>query len=186
MREYQQEYLDEVRPEITYANTLSSHQLIDILKLVVQYALLLFGWLYVVSLYGPFGKIVLVPSVTAMSFLGAFTAWYLPEEKENTASETKNAIYGYIMFLLLYRGVIQLAAPISSAEMSVALNITMPAVSGMAAVGLFQNILILVAFLTPIGFLIFLAGKYKIYMGGKTKHDAFQRLKGIRENKKRY
>ena len=88
--------------------------------------------------------------------------------------------------LFLYRIVIQLVAPISSEQMGAALNITIPAVSGMAASGMLQNILLIVSVMTPIGFLIWCAQKYKNYYGKYTKQEAFKRIKGTRENPRRF
>ena len=86
----------------------------------------------------------------------------------------------------MYRIVIQLVAPISSEQMGAALNITIPAVSGMAASGLLQNILLIVSVMTPIGFLIWCAQKFKNYHARETKQDAFRRIKGIKKNTPRF
>jgi hypothetical protein len=174
------------RPDIVYSNTMSSQQLISTIKIVLFYAFELVFWLIVSKMYAYFGNKWIVPSVSAMWIMGAITTFYIKEEKEATIKQTKWTVLGFLAFLFLYRGVIQLIAPISSEQMSAALNITIPAASGMAAAGMLQNILLIVSVMTPIGYLIWCAQKFKTYHGRATKQEAFQKIKGIRENQRRF
>lgn len=182
MHDNYSDYENEIRSDLTYTNTLSSQQVISTIKIVLLYAGILILWLVVAKLYMNFGSQWIVPAVSTMWLMGAVTTYYIKEEREGTIKETKFSILGFLLFLFLYRGVIQLIAPISSEQMGAALNITVPAASGMAAAGFLQNILIIVSILTPIGFLTWCAQKFKVYHGRATKQEAFQRIKGIRNN----
>lgn len=175
-----------VRPDIVYTHTMSSHQLISSIKKILFYVVELVFWMVVSRLYLNFGTKWIVPSVSAMWIMGAVTTYFIKEEREGTIRETKWTILGFLAFLFMYRIVIQLVAPISSEQMGAALNITIPSVSGMAASGLLQNILLIVSVMTPIGFLIWCAQKFKNYHARATKQDAFERTKGIRKNTPRF
>lgn len=175
-----------LKPDIVYANTMSSHQLISNIKTVLFYAFILVFWLVDAKLYLNFGSKWIVPAVSTMWIMGAVTTHFIKEEKEATVKETKWTILGFLAFLFLYRGVIQLIAPISSEQMSASLNITMPAASGMAAAGMLQNILMIVSVMVPIGFLIWCGQKFRTYHGRQTKQEAFQKIKGIRKNASRF
>lgn len=173
------------RDDLTFTEDFSSVQLKSSLKIISMYVFVLVLWLVVARLYVNFGSVWIIPSVSAMWVMGAVTTFLVREQQEETIKQTKWGILGYLGFLFMYRIVIQLVSPISSEQMGVALNITVPAASGMAAAGLLQNILLIVSVMTPIGFMIWCAQKFKIYLGGSTKQEAFNRIKGIRENKKR-
>lgn len=181
------DYKDEtLKPELIYSRTMSKHQLMTNIKCISIYVFTLVFWIIVSRLYLNFGNKWIIPSVSAMWIMGAVTTFFIKEERENTAKDTKWAILGYLGFLFLYRIVIQLVAPISSEQMGAALNITMPAASGMAAAGMLQNILIIVSVMTPVGFLIWCAQKFKTYHGRRTKDEAFRAIKGFRQNQRRF
>ncbi len=175
-----------LKPDLVYTHTISTHQVISNIKIILFYVFEMIFWMVVSKLYLNFGRKWITPAVSAMWIMGAVTAYFIKEERESTIRETKWSILGFLGFLFLYRAVIQLIAPISSEQMGAALNITIPAVSGMAASGLLQNILLIVSVMTPIGFLIWCAQKFKIYHGRATKHEAFQKIKGIRDNPHRF
>ena len=178
------EYRDDsaIRPDLVYTNTMSTHQLISNIKTILFYVFELIVWMVVSRMYLNFGSKWIVPSVSAMWVMGAVTTFYIKEEREGTIRETKWTILGYLAFLFLYRIVIQLVAQVSSEQMGAALNITIPSVSGMAASGLLQNILLIVSVMTPIGFLIWCAQKFNTYQARATKQGAFKRIKGTRQN----
>lgn len=175
-----------LKPDIIYTNTMSTEQLMVNIKCIFFYVFELIVWIVISRLYLNFGNKWIIPSVSAMWIMGAVTTLIVKEERESTISETKWAILGYLGFLFLYRIVIQLVSPISSEQMGAALNITVPAASGLAVIGMLQNILLIVSVMTPIGFLIWCAQKFKIYSGRMTKQEAFQRHKGFRENQRRF
>jgi len=177
---------DDIKPNLVYSNTISSRQIIEIVKIVLFYAFELVFWLVVAKLYMNFGTKWITPAVSAMWIMGAITTYFIREERESTIKETKWTILGFLAFLLLYKVVIGLIAPISSEQMGAALNITIPAASGMAAAGFLQNILWIVSVMTPIGFLVWCAQKFRVYHGRATKQEAFQRIKGIRKNISRF
>lgn len=176
----------DVRPDVKYSNEYHSQQVFAYVKTILFYVFVFAFWLFVARMYRNFGELWLIPSVSVMWIAGAITAWRVPDDREATISQTKWGILGFISFLLLYRGVIQIISPISSEQMSASLNITIPAASGLAAAGLLQNILMIVSVLTPLGFVIWCAQKFRTYHGRQTRAEAFQRIKGIRENKRRF
>lgn len=176
----------DLRPDVVYSHTYSSQQMIAYLKIILFYVFILAFWLFVAKMYRNFGTLWIIPSVSVMWFAGAITAWRVPDDRDATISQTKWTILGFVAFLLLYRGVIQIISPISSEQMSASLNINIPAASGLAAAGLLQNILMIVSVLTPLGFIIWCAQKFKTYHGRQTKSDAFKRIKGIRQNDRRF
>jgi hypothetical protein len=165
---------------------MNSRQLVSNIKLVLFYIFELIFWLVVARLYLNFGAKWIIPAVSAMWIMGAVTTFAVKEEREGTIKQTKFAVLGFLGFLFLYRMVIQLMAPISSEQMGAALNITVPAASGMAITGLLQNILLIVSVMTPIGFLIWCAQKFKTYHGRATKSEAFEKIKSRRDNPHRF
>lgn len=175
----------ELRNDLVYSHNLTNLKLISGTKKLFFYAAILIFWLIVSKLYLNFGAKWIVPSISAMWIMGAVTTALVKEQREHTIKETKMAILALLAFLFMYRGVIQLIAPISSEQMGAALNINVPAASGMAILGVLQNILLIVSVMTPIGFLVWCAQKFKIYIGGSTKQEAFRRIKGMRDNNKR-
>lgn len=177
--------IENIRSSPVYANVFSKQQAIATAKIVLLYIVELIVWLIVAKLYMNFGTMWIVPAVSSMWLMGAFTAWFISEEREGTIKETKWAIFGFLGFLFLYRIAIGLIASISSEQMGAALNITVPAASGMAAAGFLQNILVIISVMTPIGFLVWCAQKFKTYHGRETKQSAFDRIKGIRKNIRR-
>lgn len=183
---YQQDYDGNVKPNIVYSNIYSKQQIVSTVKIVLFYAFELVLWLIVAKLYLNFGTKWITPAVSAMWVMGAVTTYFIKEEREAMIKETKWTILGFLGFLFLYRGVIGLVSSITSEQMGAALNITMPAASGMAAAGFLQNILWIVSVMTPIGFLVWCGQKFRVYHGRATKQEAFQRIKGTRQNIKRF
>lgn len=183
---YENEYSNDIKPNLVYSNVFSMHQLVSTIKIVLFYAFELVLWLVVAKLYLNFGTKWITPAVSAMWLMGAVTTYLIREEREGTIKETKWAILGFLAFLLLYRIVINLIASISSEQMGAALNITIPAASGMAAAGFLQNILWIVSVMTPIGFLVWCAQKFRVYHGRATKQEAFQKIKGVRRDIRRF
>lgn len=180
------EYRGNEKPVLVYSSTISTYQAISIAKIMLFYAFELIFWLVVSKIYLNFGAKWITPAVSAMWIMGALTAYFIPEERENTIKETKWAILGFLAFLFLYKCVIGIIASISSEHMGAALNITIPAASGMAAAGFLQNILWIVSVLTPIGFLVWCGQKFRVYHGRSTKQEAFRRIKGTFQNIKRF
>lgn len=186
MQYYDYEDENGIRPDLIYTHTMSRKQIVSSVRKVLFYVFELVFWMVVSKMYANFGSKWIVPAVSAMWIMGAITTFFIREEKEGTVKETKWAVLGFLAFLFLYRLVIQLVAPISSEQMGEALNITIPTVSGMAASGLLQNILLIVSIMTPIGFLIWCAQKFKVYQGRATKQGAFDRIKDIRKRPTRF
>ena len=178
--------MSESRSEVTYGYKINAYQWRDTLKVVSMYIFILAAWLGISAMYQNFGSRFIIPAVSAMWFMGAVTTFMIPEDRESTVDKTKWTILGYLGFLFMYRGVIQLIAPISAEQMGAALNITVPAVSGTAVVGLLQNILLMVSVMTPIGFLVYCGQKFVVLRGKMTKRQAFETIKGVRPNQRRF
>lgn len=166
--------------EMVYTGILKKHQLKTIFKVMLFYLIELIFWLIVAKLYRGFGSQWIIPSVSAMWIVGAGTVYFIKEERDATIKQTKWTIFGYLAFLFMYRIVIQIVSPISSEQMGAALNISVPAASGMAVAGTLQNILLIASVMVPLGFLIWCAQKFRTYQGGMTKSDAFRKFKDIR------
>lgn len=171
---------------VTYTNTMSNELLKKHIIKIIVYGLELLLWIIVSRLYSNFGIKWIVPSVSAMWVMGAITAFFVKEEQENTVKTTKNAVAGYLLFLLLYRFIIQRVSGISSEEIALSLGINVTQAAGMAISSWLQNILLLTSVMTPAGYLIWCAQKFKTFSGRERKSDAFDRIKDIRKEDRKY
>lgn len=157
----------------------------DILKMLV-YCLEIVLWVAVVKLYANFGVKIVVPAVSAMWVMGAVTAFFVKDDQENTVKGTKTSIAGYLLFLLMYRFVIQKVGGLTSQEIAVSLGINVTAAAGMAVSAWLQNILLISVVSIPIGYLVWCAQKFKTFHGRERKTDAFDRIKDIRREHPKY
>ena len=178
-------FKDNSKPSLKYANKASSELLKANIKIILMYAIIFVFWIIVVKLYANFGIKWIVPSVSAMWIVGAITTHFVPDDRENTVKSTRNSVAGYLLFLFMYRFVIQYIGGISSAEIAVSLGINITATAGMAISSWLQNILLITSVMTPVGYLIWCAQKFKTFHGRETKSGAFDRLKDIREETNR-
>jgi hypothetical protein len=183
--QYDNENMD-VTPKLVYTGTINATQIWAYVKIIAFYILELVAWILIARAYAAFGTKLITPMVSAMYIVGAFTTWYIKEDRESTIKSTKWMVAGYLGALLVYRIVIKLAAPVTSDQMSVALNIPIPGASGLAAAGFFQNILWILAIMFPVGFVFMCGKKFVLFHGKQTKEEAFRRAKGLRKNRKRF
>ena len=170
--------------DITYKHYKGKDEYIHILKILLAYAGIISLWILTVYIYKAFGEKWLLPAISVMWIMGAITSYKIPEERGATIKETKYAILGYCLLLLLYRWVLQKISPITSSELGSSLNISIPSASGVSASGLLQNLLIWVSLMVPIGYLIWCGKKFKVFRGRKTKEEELESLKGY-SNKRR-
>lgn len=171
--------------EFTYNTLFDSHRLIAQLKVVLFYVGILVLWLVVARLYQNFGTKWIIPSVSAMWVLAALTCCFLKGERDSILKETKWIILGFLCFLLLYRSVIKLVSSISADQMAAALNLTIPAVGGMAVTGFLQSALLFISVMTPVGYLIYCGQKFVFYVRGQTKSEAYREVKDLRQQNQR-
>lgn len=171
---------DNTKPRLVYANKKSTELLLKSTKIILLYAIIFVLWIVVARLYANFGTKWIVPSVSAMWIIGAITTYAVPDDRENTVKSTRNAVAGYLLFLFLYRFVIQYISGFSSQELAVSLGINITATAGMAIGAWLQNILLITSVMTPVGYLIWCAQKFKTFHGRETKSGAFNRIKDIR------
>lgn len=165
---------------IVYENNLRSLHLKSVVKTALFYICEIIAWLVVAKLYGNFGVKVMTPLISLMWLAGAITTFFIKEERAETIKQTKWFIYGYIGLLFLYRLLVQYIASISIADMTASLNISMATVSGAAASGFLQNMLMILSVFTPLAFITWCAKKFVTYHGKMTKQDAFAKIKDIR------
>lgn len=171
---------------VVYSNTMSNELLKKHIITLLIYGLELILWVIVVKMYANFGTKWIVPSTSAMWVAGAITAFFVKEEQENTVKTTKTTIAGYLLFLLMYRFIIQTVGGISSEEIAVSLGINITQAAGMALSSWLQNILLITSVMTPAGYLIWCAQKFKVFHGRERKSDAFDRIKDIRREDTKY
>lgn len=171
--------------DLKYTGVLTSDEMIYIGKLFFSYLLTIVLWVYTVYVYKAWGTTWILPSVSAMWVMGAVTAKIIAEDREGTIKQTKNAIIGYTLMLIMYRIVIQLVVPVTSSQMGASLNISTTSASGMAAAGMLQNMLIWISIMIPVGFLGWCGQKFKVFRGRNTKQQEFSKLKGFNEDRRR-
>ena len=171
---------------VTYSKTMSDELLKKNIIKILLYGLEIILWITVVKLYANFGVKWIVPSVSAMWVCGAITAFFVKEEQENTVKSTKLSIAGYLLFLLLYRLIIGKISGISAEEFALSLGINVTQAAGIAIGSWLQNILLITSVMTPAGYLIWCAQKFKVFLGRERKSDAFDRIKDIRKEDRRY
>lgn len=171
---------------VSYSKTMSDELLKKNIIKILLYGLEIILWIVVVKMYANFGVKWVVPSVSAMWVGGAVTAFFVKEEQENTVKSTKTAIAGYLLFLFLYRFIIEKVSGISAEEFAVSLGINITQAAGIAISSWLQNILLITSVMTPAGYLIWCAQKFKTFHGRERKSDAFDRIKDIRKDDRRY
>lgn len=171
--------------KVIYSDTKSKEEIWDIAKIIITYIATVVLWLYVVYIYKGFGSKWILPSVSVMWCMGAFTSFMIKEKRESTAKETKYTILGFCLLILLYRFVLQQIAPISSTQLGASLNISIPSSSGIAATGLLQQLLVWISIMTPIGFLVLCANKFRTYSSRKSKNEETLNLKGIKSDRRK-
>lgn len=170
------------KTKLVYSSKVSKELFKANLKIILLYAIIFIFWIVVVKMYANFGVKWVVPSISAMWIVGAVTTYFVPDDRENTVKSTRNAVAGYLLFLFLYRFVIQYIGNISSAELAVSLGINITATAGMAISSWLQNILLITSVMTPVGYLVWCAQKFKTFNGRETKAGAFDRIKDIRRD----
>ncbi|MFE8700968.1 hypothetical protein ACFYKX_10100 [Cytobacillus sp. FJAT-54145] len=149
-------------------------------KILLTYVALIVLWLWLVHMYAAFGQGWIKFAVGIMWIAGAVAVWGVPEDREQTIKETKWAVAGYLLFLLIYRVVIVKFSQFSPDEVGVALGVNVPVSSATSALGFIQNMLMIISILTPVGFCIWVAQKFKVHQGGKKKDEAFVKYKNLR------
>ncbi|MBL4952132.1 hypothetical protein JK635_07895 [Neobacillus sp. YIM B02564] len=152
------------------------------LKNLFIYIALIGLWVWTVNMYAVFGTGWIKFAVALMWVAGAIAVWGIPEEREQTIKETKWAVFGYVLFLVLYRLVIVKFSQFSPDQVGVSLGVNVPVASATSALGFAQNILMIVSILTPVGFCLWVGQKFKVNQGRKKKDEAFSKYKGIRRN----
>lgn len=162
-----------------YSNIRTKDEYLFLIKTLLQYVGIVALWLFTVYTYKAFGSTWLLPAISLMWIMGAITGYRIAEEREETIKETKFAVLGYCLLLLLYRWALQKIITVTSSQLGASLNISIPSASGMAAAGLLQNLLIWLSLMIPIGFLIWCGRKFKVFRGRKTKEEELQSLKGF-------
>lgn len=171
--------------DLKYTGTLSRDEVLYIAKLFSSYIFTIILWIYTIYVYKAWGTTWILPSVSAMWVMGAVTSKIIAEEREGTIRQTKYAIIGYTLMLIMYRIVIQLVVPVTSSQMGASLNISTTSASGMAAAGMLQNMLIWISIMVPVGFLGWCAQKFKVFKGRNTKSQELNKLKGFVEDRRR-
>lgn len=170
---------------IIYSDIKTKDEIWYITKTLLTYLGAVVLWLYVVHVYKGFGTKWILPAVSAMWCMGAITSTVIKEKRESTAKETKYAILGFCLLILLYRLVLQQIAPISSSQLGASLDITIPSSTGIAATGLLQQMLVWISIMTPVGFLIFCAQKFRVYFSRNSKNEETASLKGFVDNRRK-
>lgn len=168
----------ESKVDVKYSKVRTKEELFDIGKSFLTYVGIVVVWMFTVNIYRAWGRVWLLPAISTMWIMGAITSFKIAEERDETIKQTKYAILGYCLFLILYRWTIQKIVPVTSSQMGASLNISVPSASGMAASGLMQNLVIWLSLTIPIGFLGWCGQKFKVFKGRSTKEDEFNKLKG--------
>jgi len=165
---------------LTYGKSARPENWIANLKIIGFYVAVVIFWLLIASVYRGFGRGWLIPAVSIMWLSGAVTSYVAQNDQENTLRETRWVILGFLSFLLIYRSILPLIVPLTSAQMSAALDLNIPAVSGTAIAGTLQTILLLTSVLTPVGYLIWCGQKIRQYHGRRTRQNMFEQIKGTK------
>lgn len=171
--------MEDNKKDAVYTRTRSKDEIFYILKVILSFVGIVAVWLVTVKSYKTFGEMWLLPAVSIMWVMGAITSYVIAEDRESTIKETKFAILGYCLLLLVYRWVLQKVAPLTASQLGTALNISYSKTSGVAATGLLQNLLVWISLMIPIGYLIWCAQKFKVFKGRKTKEEELNKLKGF-------
>lgn len=175
-------FKDNTKSGLVYSSRVSKELFKANLKIILLYSIIFIFWIVVVKMYANFGVKWVVPAVSAMWIMGAVTTHFVPDDRENTVKSTRNAIAGFLLFLFMYRFVIRYIGNISAAELAISLGINITATAGMAISAWLQNILLITSVMTPVGFLVWCAQKFKTFNGRETKSGAFNRIKDIRKD----
>lgn len=176
--------MEDKNGNLTYSNTRTKEEYFEILKLLTSYFITIGIWLFTIYIYKNFGRTWLLAGTSAMWIMGAITSFFIAGERDNTVKQTKLAILGYCLLLLLYRWVLQKISGINASSLSASLNISMSSTAGMAASGLLQNILIMISVMTPIGYLIWCGQKFKVFRITKTRKDELESLKNYKKGRR--
>lgn len=170
--------------DLIYSNARAKEEYLHVAKIFSSYIGLIMLWLFTVSTYKSFGEKWLLPAISLMWVMGAITSYVIAEDRDFTIKETKFAILGYCLFLLLYKWVLQHIVSVTSSQLGASLNIGTTSASGIAASSMLQNLLIWLSLMIPIGFVIWCAKKFKVFRGRKTKSEELKKLKGFNENRR--
>lgn len=168
----------ETRRRIAFSSELMDEQIKDSLKIIIGYILLVILWLATAGAYLRFGKVWIELAGGVMLVGGALTAWKVPIDREAIIKETKWATFSYLGVLFLYKHVINIISTVSPSQMGAIFDMNLPDAAAYATIGWLYNISIFVSVMTPIGFIIFLVQKHKVFHGGKSKAETFAEKKG--------
>lgn len=169
--------------DLIYTNKLTKNEILYTLKVLFSYIGIITVWFAAAHIYMNFGKWIYI-AVSGMWIAGAIGVFKIPEEREHTIKETKFAIIAYVLFLLLYRFVIQQVSGYSSGQMSASFGINISTVDGTTISRTLQGILVMVSVLTPIGFVLWIGQKFKTFRGRNTKHEELNELKGFKKDRR--
>lgn len=152
------------------------------MKVFASYIALFLLASWTVSLFAIFGRGWIQFAVSLMWIIGGIGVWKMPETRDTTLKETKWAVLGYLVFLLAYRFVIAKFSQFSPDAVGASLGVNMPVSSASAALGFFQNILMIISVGVPIGYMIWMGQKFKIHHGKLAKDKAFEKYKGLKRS----
>lgn len=168
---------------LVYSDAYKKGRMIVAFRVIATYALIYAVFVYVSKIYLNFGKRWIAWIIPLMLLAGAITAHFIKEEEQNTLHQTKLAVLALMGFWFLYRLVISHISGITSEEMNASLGITITATSGAAVSGMLQNILMIISVMTPIGYIIWCAQKFKHYKMGVSRRKAYDELKNMDSNR---
>lgn len=174
------------RPQVIYASAAKKQQLVGNIKVIAFYVFIFTAWMVLAHFTERLGAQWVIPSISLMWIIGAITAFLIPNDREETIAQTKWGILGYIGFLFIYRAAAQLIAPLTPDQMASSLGLNVPAASGATATGFLTTMLVIISVTVPIGFAVWCGQKFMHYKGSLNKHESFRRIKGIRDNARRF
>lgn len=145
-------------------------------KVAGYYAIILTLWFSLSAAYGALGKWIDV-SVGFIWILGAFVAWWLPEERASLSKDTKYTVFFYLIFLLVYRIIMAYLSGITPEMMQASLNAPVPEASGETVIGLLETTILIVFITVPVGFATWTVQHMRRYRTGKTKAETFAKYR---------
>ena len=173
-------YLPTKKENIKYSPNVSTQDTMNLIKAIAIPTALFALALFVISSFANFGSFLIAPMTGGCWMVGFIVALIMPAQRKSTIRETEVFIGGYLLGLYAIKIVIGLASGVSAEMIAASFDQAIPTATGNAIPGYLQTMLLITAFMGPIGFVGMQGKRLLTFRRNQSMQKVFQRTQGIR------
>lgn len=167
--------------KITYKQKMSGAEVFKYFKAIFLPTLTFFLALFAINTLKGLGTQLIAPCVALMWGMGVVCAILLPSHRSSIMNETYITVGVYLISLVGLTALISLLSGVSSESMMEIFNQSISATSGSAIAGWMQNLLLITAVMTPLGFIGMQGKRVYSFKRKSSKEKFLEQTRGIRK-----